>query len=131
LANQARRLAALLALRQPGSQQYFWCFAFRGSARKNVPQNRQLWLSARAIDALLALNTAAQRRAARRTMSRSGRKESEERRRRTGEEEDSKKLQMKIVKENRRRKTNTFKPPSSDDFQNAPDTRHLFRDRLP
>ena len=26
------------------------------------------------------------------------------------------------VEENRRRKTNTFKPPSSDDFQNAADT---------
>jgi len=35
LANQAARLAAWLALRQLGSQQYFWCFALRGSARNN------------------------------------------------------------------------------------------------
>jgi hypothetical protein len=49
LASQARRLAALLAWRQPGSEQYFWCFAFRASARKNAPQNRQLWSSGRTI----------------------------------------------------------------------------------
>jgi hypothetical protein len=49
LDSQARRLAALLALRQAGSEQYFWRFAFRASARKNTPQNRQLWSVGRAM----------------------------------------------------------------------------------
>jgi hypothetical protein len=50
LANQAHRLAALLALRQLGSQQYFWCLALRGSARNNFLQDKHLGNSERAID---------------------------------------------------------------------------------
>jgi hypothetical protein len=49
LASQARRLAALLALRQLGSEQYFWCLALRGSARNIAPQNRHLSCSGRAM----------------------------------------------------------------------------------
>jgi hypothetical protein len=40
-------------------------------------------------------------------------------------------LQMETVEENRRRKYNTFKPPNSDDFQNAVDIGASFADCQP
>jgi hypothetical protein len=49
LASQALWLAALLALRQAGAGQYFWCRALRRSARNNSPQNRHFCSFARAM----------------------------------------------------------------------------------
>jgi hypothetical protein len=37
-------------------------------------------------------------------------------------EEEPENLEIKTVEENRRRKSTTFKPPDSNDFQNAADT---------
>jgi len=50
LASQAHRLAALLALRQLGSQQCFWCLALRGSTLNNFLQDKHLGNSGRVID---------------------------------------------------------------------------------
>ncbi len=116
LASQARRLATLLALRQFGSEQYFWCRAFRGSARKNAPQNRQLCCAGRAmIHPPCGESCGAPARYE--TQYEQTRKEEKRTTKKT-----QKSFQIKTVKENRRRKYYTFKPPSSDDFQNAADT---------
>jgi hypothetical protein len=123
LANQARRLADLLALRQPGSEQYFWCFAFRASARNNAPQNRQLWSSDRAIaDPPCAEYCGATARC--HAHYEQIHKERKRRKKKTKERgrRSKKSLQLEFVKENPRRKSTTFKPPSSGDFQNAADS---------